>query len=124
MPQITKKKVLDAIFKLRESLRRCEHYLEILLEENQKIIKQLKQKKILTPPSGRSALAETELEEEPGYQAVLKIFNVIHQHIFQLEKERGKTPQGKLGRLDLQRKRYLFLLHTTKANLLLIQPLC
>lgn len=123
MPQATLprlKKLLDA---LKSSLKRCAEAFEALLEEAEEEIQRLKkEKKGEFRQSGRSALLETELMEEPGYQYVLDIFNQVLARLYNrdLQEERSSPGRRALKKWEINQKRYTFLRDLAKLNVGLI----
>lgn len=85
MPQVTHRKLVRAMKELSRSLYRSMHFLEILIEETQKMLTKLKEGQQETQQSGQSVLAETELLEEPSYKHVISIFNEAYSHMLNRE---------------------------------------
>lgn len=126
---VTEGRVRDLLIKLKESLKTSLKLLEILKEECLAVKKIIKDGK--EPPlglhTGRSALAESDLLEEPAFPAILEIFNEVYQNVYNREMQELSTPHSHLTTskrnlklLDINAKRYEFLKHTVQANLFLI----
>lgn len=130
MPQITFDKLLEATEELRDSLKRCVEDFDILSEDAQEMIKKLKKEKKSegSTQSGRAALFETELAEEPGYKYVLDVFNAVLSRIMSrdlmLLRTRKKPLaewQKNIKKLELNLKRFTFLKEVAQVNIKLIQ---
>ncbi|MEM1283013.1 MAG: 6-hydroxymethylpterin diphosphokinase MptE-like protein [Chlamydiota bacterium] len=83
MPRITDERVLGTITEMHESLKRSVEHIQILLDDRVEYEKKLENKKEVPEikQSGLAALAETELEEEPAYEFILGIFNLIYSRV-------------------------------------------
>lgn len=129
MPQVTLSKIVKAMKEFQKSLIKCKESLEILLEETHKMTSQIEREK--RPPlslqSGRAALCETELSEEPGYRHVLEIFNLAYTRL--LSREISKLREGNgmpewrllLERLSVNARKLHFLREVSAVNIDLIQ---
>lgn len=125
MPQVTSAKVINAMKELRESLVRCIKAFDILLEETQTALEQVKKEKIVpkTHQSGRSALVETDLAEEAGYQYVLEIFNQVQARLYNRDLQELKNASERkrfTTKLQINEKRFIFLRDVAKVNVGLI----
>jgi hypothetical protein len=124
MPQAAKRKIIQAEKDLFESLSRCKTHLQILLEENNRTRREIKRKnKIEHLQTGKGALAETELFEEPAFLYVLRIFNEVASRVLRRDSRKLDDPNNKmsevektLARLDLDSKRYAFLQNVVTVN--------
>jgi len=118
MPHVTLPKVVKLMLDLRASLQRCVEDFDILLEENAS----MRGKKGILQ-SGRAALVETELAEEPAYQYVLEIFNQVQVRLYNrnLQELKNATEKKRLGlKWDLNDKRFTFLRDVARVNVGLI----
>lgn len=128
MPQVTQERVELLMHELHESLRRCGADLDVLIEELDKLKEksQLQEKALEHAQSGKAALAELELEEEPAYGAILAIFNTVSSHLINKEvmqikyDQRLEEWQKNISRMELTQKKLRFLRETAKANAELI----
>lgn len=130
MPQVTISKVVSAMKEMVASLVRCRENLDILLEENETMSHKLKTEKAVTATlqSGRAALFEIELAEEPGYIHVLNIFNktyscVLNRDLQKLHIVPGKAPNWRTGlkKLALSTKKLKFLHNVASVNIQIIE---
>jgi len=123
MPQATLPKLKKLMESLKSSLQRCAEAFESLLEEAEKEIQRLKkEKKGEFRQSGLSALLETDLMEEPGYQYVLDIFNQVLARLYNrdLQEETRSPWKRALTKWEINQKRYTFLRDLAKLNVGLI----
>lgn len=130
MPQVTTSRVISVMNELSESLVRCRESLLILIEETELMVKKIKTEKLVpaTLQSGRAALCEIELAEEPGYIHVLDIFNktyscVLSRELHKLHIVPGKPTTWKNGvkKLSINIKKLKFLYDVATVNLNIIQ---
>jgi antitoxin component YwqK of YwqJK toxin-antitoxin module len=120
--RVTLPKMVKLINTLRESLVRCMEWLAILIEDAQKRLGalQAEPEKPEPLPSGRSALAETELADEPGYQFVLDIFNQVEARLLSRELHEARSlpsSEQAMKKIELNLKRLSFLQETAKINI-------
>lgn len=116
MPKVTLRKVETLMKELRESLVRCIGYFKILIEETEAAKKEPNAGHAL---SGRAALCETDLAEEPGYKYVLEIFNEVQVRLYNRElHEIKELPERRknLRKLEINLKRLAFLRDVAKVN--------
>lgn len=119
---LTKQKIVRAMNELSASLKRTVEHLEILLDDAKQAIAKIKGGADEYVQSGRAALAETELVEELGYQAVLSVFNEMYAHflsgdVHELQvRKRFTEKQRQLKRWILTRRKLLFLSNVAKIN--------
>lgn len=123
IPHVTYEKLKEAMLELKSSLQRSQEHLAVLIEETQKLIA-IKGLKEPLPVTGRSALSETDLAEEPGYLFVLDIFNavyarVLNRRLSQLKKTKRAGTALK-QKLQLQIEKLMFLQNVAKVNIALI----
>ncbi len=126
MPHVSCERVLASVHKLRKSLERCVEAFDVLIEEGNRIQKLVEVGDIPeTMQTGLQALTETELAEEPAYEAVLEIFNTMFSHIKQRDYQSAKLERDerkrKIKHLELTDEKYLFLRQVAEANLILIR---
>ncbi|MCB1112136.1 MAG: motility associated factor glycosyltransferase family protein [Chlamydiales bacterium] len=76
---ITSEDVRAAIEELREGLERCIEQITVLIDDNERLCKEVESTHTVPEKkqSGLAALAETELAEEPAYTEHLSIFNEV-----------------------------------------------
>jgi hypothetical protein len=129
MPQVTQEKVRSLTVELRDSLQRCVKLFEALLEEAVAMAEKIRKEKKLPVvlQSGRAALCETELADEPGYQCILEVFNLVQSRLLNRELQELQAPGAKLSdkqrflkRIALNNRRLAFLRDTAKVNVALI----
>lgn len=130
LPEVRKDKVVQLMEELKASLKRSIDHLQILVEESESVKQKLKKQKqdLANLQTGRAALSEIELSEEPAYNYVLKMFNtaysfVLNPQFAKLKANVERIPQKKLmvQQLDLGIKRFLFLKEAAKSNLQILQ---
>lgn len=110
MPSVTFRKISRLMKELKESLKRCVEKFDILLEEIDTSRLQ----------SGRAALAETDLEEEEGFQYVLEIFNQIQARLYNRDLQEAKEKTKAHRKKEINKKRFAFLREVAKVNIGLI----
>lgn len=117
LPQVTMRKIVALMNELKESLKRCVGYFDILIDEIDR------SDPSTSTQSGRAALCETELAEEPGFLYVLDIFNEVkvrlysrHLHELKSLSETKKIAQKK----KFNKERFQFLRECAKVNIGLI----
>lgn len=120
---ITHEQVVEAMQDLKESLNHCRDRLQILQEETHKASEKLKNGPSSTPrvQSGLAALAEIELGDEPGYKAILSIFNDVYNSLLipdvqQIKYSEISDEQKQIARNNLVLKRLQFLDNVAKVN--------
>lgn len=119
LPQVTLLKVKKLMLALKESLQRCAEAFEALLEEaEQESVRLKREKKGEFRQSGKSALIETEIVEEPGYQYVLDIFNQVLMRLYNrdLQESKGASWRRALKKWEINQKRYTFLRDLSRLN--------
>lgn len=122
MPQVTKKRVRNAIKKLAESLKRCIKHCRLILRETR-----AQARRSTVTHTAQMALAEAELEHELAYKAVLSIFNEIfirtqnaERHLIQRTTESNGL-ERRIRLAELEAKRMAFLKKTAEVNLQIIE---
>lgn len=127
---VTKEKIVEAMRELQASLDRCVGYFAILIDETLRLMEMIRNKQPLPPnmQTGKAALAESDIDEEPAYKAVLDIFNQIYSMVLtpemrQLKRHPTRKVPGKaeLKRLELRAKKLQFLQNAAKVNSKLIE---
>lgn len=126
MPQVTKNKLLELTQNLRSSLLKCVDYLNILYEELKK--EKVKKDTDGSVKSGRFALTEIELFDEPAYKYILDIFHQVkvrlqnkRMGILRMNKNNALSPeQIAQEKIQLQIERLEFLHNVAQANIALI----
>jgi len=124
MPQVTTEAVVKLTEELKESLKRCMEQLDILIEENSLLVKRIKKEKKATAhqQTGRAALSEMELADEPGYKYILDIYNQVYSRILNRELQeirlakRIRESTKQLKRLAINEKRLRFLREGAAMN--------
>jgi len=118
MPEVTQERVEAAIKELRESLSRCCEDFKILIDDTDRLINTMssEQKVLVNAQSGKAALVEYDLAEEPAYSAVLEIFNTVASRLLNKDlvtirhsKNYGEEWQKAVLRLELNKKKMSFI---------------
>lgn len=126
LPQLTTKRVIECMHELKESLIRCQEHLQALIEENETVMERAEKDKTVPQSlqTGRGALSEIELSEEPGYLFVLEIFNAVYSKVLNHELQQSRQHRDSwrqtVSRLEINIKRLRFLKDVAVANLVLI----
>ena len=125
--QVTQPAIVAAMHELHESLGRCKGHLDVLIEEANLIIANIKKEEQLpqSMQSGLAALAEIELSEEVGYSSVLDMFNIICSKVLNrdLQQLRFQTLpdwQKAILKTELNNKKLGFLRDVAEVNMGLI----
>ena len=130
LPNITNKEIINITEELRDSLVRSIDHIEILIEDKKKLQKKLLEDQVIPTwtQSGLAALAEIELEEEPAYEHILGVFNLVYSRILNRELQRAINENSKLNvwekELEKNRvnlKRLTFLAEVAKVNVQMIE---
>lgn len=124
LSRITRKQIVDSFQELAASLEKCTESLEFLNKENEQVKKEIKKsQKTEHTQTGKAALIETELLEEPAFIYILQIFNDVCSKLMTQDIMRLHNPSNKdsevvkeLEKLDLNSERYQFLLKTARIN--------
>lgn len=127
MPQVTYPKIVRLMKELKKSLKATVDNFNILINDCQEMIKKMKEKgnSIEQLQSGRAALAETELEEEPGYKNIVDIFNavisrILSRDLHEINTKKQSIRQKTLQKIELNRKKLTFLRDVAQVNIELI----
>lgn len=126
MPQVTHAALVTTLEELHDSLIRCKVNLDLLMEETGLIVEQIQRTKQIPKnlQSGRAALCEVELAEEPAYNAVLEMFNVIYSKVLNRNLQALRSlPEWKktVKKLELNSSKLAFLRNVAEVNAVLIQ---
>lgn len=130
IPSLTETKIRELLEILKNSLHASIQFLDILKQETDVVKKIIEEGK--EPPTGlhtgKSALAETDLIEEPAFHAVLDIFNTVYLHVFNREVQhlsssnvKTTSSERNVKLLEINAKRYTFLKQTAQLNVFLIE---
>ncbi|WP_059359182.1 motility associated factor glycosyltransferase family protein [Parachlamydia acanthamoebae] len=124
MPQVTELAVREAIEEIQTSLRNCVEHLDILIQDAQELSEKIEKGHEVPHQmqSGRAALAETDLAEEPAYEYILAIFNEVYSRmlnhevrLLKLSKENEWKKKQQV--LHISMKKLTFLKDVASANL-------
>lgn len=127
LSHVTRERLIALMEELKDSLRRCVDDFNILLEESEGVKKKIQSenKVPLAMQSGRAALCEVELAEEPGYQYVLGIFNAAYSKVLNRDLRDANAMRSEIRKqirkLELNQKRFAFLRDVATVNIELIQ---
>lgn len=118
---LTYRKVANAMKELSQSLKRTIGYFQVLMDEAEAVIAKLKKGESVPSQSGRAALAETELSEEPAYKHIIDIFNavysrVLNKELHEINTRRYSEKQRTVKKLALSIKKMTFLRDVAKIN--------
>jgi hypothetical protein len=126
MSKVTRRKIVRLVKEMLASLRRCSDHLQVLIDESHRLRKQIQETGVVPKDlmTGKIALAETELGEEPAYTYTLDLFNSVYgqlmtQRLKMLRISREKIPEAELSdqKLELQAEKCLFLQNVAKKNI-------
>lgn len=125
MPQISYEKIVEYMEQFSASLERCEEYLTALLEESEivkdRLRKAKKSDKVMLQ-TGRAALCETELAEEPGYMYILEVLNltislVLTRELLAVENNKRLSENKRnLRKIEINDKKLKFLKDAAHFN--------
>lgn len=124
MPQVTLERVIAVMKELRESVSNSQKDLDLLINELETVKKETAEEQHSLPyaQSGRAAMLELDLAEEPAWAAVLDIFNMVAGRILNKELMMiNRDPnllewQRSIKRMELTQKRLAILRNAAKAN--------
>ena len=125
MPKVTQEKVETVMLELRDSLNRCEEDFKLLIEDMDHLKEKMeKEQKVLGhTQSGRAALVELELADEPAYNAVLEIFNTVSSRLLTRDLAQikySKKPQAEwrknILKMGLTQRKLRFLQDVAHVN--------
>lgn len=130
MRAIDDRKVIDTMVGLRDSLKRSKEHINDLLEDKKRYQMLLDKDKEVpeVKQSGLAALAETELEEEPAYEYILGVFNLVYSRILnrelqQVQNDEREIPVWKKEKkiTEINSKRLEFMSDVASVNLEIIE---
>lgn len=125
LPKISYETLVELMEQFEASLVRCQEYLTALLEESDKVkirLSKAKKGETVALQTGRAALCETELAEEPGYKYILEVLNLTISLV--LTKELGEVEASKrlsdkkksIRKIEINDKKLVFLRDAAKFN--------
>lgn len=126
MKKVTKAKITKLVKEMEKSLHRCIEHLQILIDESVKLRENIKQTGIVPQElmTGKIALAEVDLAEEPAYNYTLDFFNAIYgqlmtQRLKMLRISKGKASEADIAdrKLILQTEKCQFLQSVAQRNI-------
>lgn len=126
IPQVNQETLFELTKDLKESLKKCSRQLEILLGEIE--LEKAKPGTDGSLQSGRAALAESDLYEEPGYKYILDLFHQVfarvqNKKIVSMRVNKNEQMDARalaLGKLAVQHDKLQFLKQVAEANIVLI----
>lgn len=125
--EIGHERIVESVKNLKESLIRCQEFIESLISETLQMSQKIKAdpEGPIPQQSGLSVLAETDLTEEPAYNTVLAIFNEVYASLLSPELQlirfsEATEQQKQIMRNDLNLARLDFLEKVAKINVSLI----
>lgn len=121
MSHVTYRKVVNAMKELSKGLEKTITYFDVLLEESDQAIAKIKEGDGIPSQTGKAALAEIELSEEPAYKYVVDIFNAVYSRVLnrdlhQINIGRYSEKQRTMKKLALNNKKLKFLRDVAKIN--------
>lgn len=121
MPQVTFTGIVDAMEELAQGLKRTKSYLQTLILESETAITKIKEGQPIPGQSGKAALAEIELADEPAYKYAIDIFNAVYSRVLNRELHEINTrkyseKQRVVKRLTLNIKKLSFLKDVAIVN--------
>ncbi|MBA3815976.1 MAG: DUF115 domain-containing protein [Parachlamydiaceae bacterium] len=125
MPQVTDSTMAEIMEELVQGLKRTYSYLQVLIAESEAAIIKIKAGQEIPGQSGKAALAEIELAEEPAYKYVVDIFNAVYSRMLNRELHEINTRRYSeklriIKRLTLNIQKLSFLRDVTNVNIELI----
>ncbi len=130
LSHLTTQHILQVLLEMKESLDACISLFLKMIEENDRLIKQIQKEKFLplNTQTPTMALLENDIEEQIGYQHLLDIFNSVfirlnHHTLQDIQSSKKRISQKKrmLKKLDLEAQRFVFLRDVARLNGALIQ---
>lgn len=127
---ITNSKMLEMMEELNLSLKRSLDYISTLIKDKIEYEKKLLETKTIPKytQSGLAALAEIELEEEPSYEHIIGIFNLVYSRILNREIQNTQENQNmrdeylmELEKNKINLKRLLFMQDVARVNIYIIE---
>jgi len=126
LPQVTRESVKKLMEEMAESLERCHELCHKLFEEIDSAEKRLKDRKKVdvSALSGRSALYEAELTEEPAYDYIISTMSsactkILERKLMQVEYDKSLRSdlEKNLAKLDVNRTKMKYLRDASAVNL-------
>lgn len=122
---LTYAKVAKTARELIATLKRTIEHFQTLEEDNCRAIERIAKGETDIVQSGKAALAEIELENEPGYQYLVDIFNAVYSRVLsrelhQINTGRFSKKQRAIKKYELNAKRFKFLREVAQLNVDLI----
>lgn len=119
------RKVAKTAREFIETLERSVAHFRTLEEDLAQAIEKTKQGELEVGQSGKAALAEAELEEEPGYKYLVDIFNAVYSRVLSQDYHligvrRYSKKQRAIKKYELNSKRLKFLREVAQLNIDLI----
>ncbi len=130
MPEITDEKVIAVMEELGSSLQRSIEHVEVLIEDKERYQNLINESQGVPEymQSGLAALAETELEEEPGYEYIIGVFNLVYSRILNKEIQHANDENSGLSKVERELvkcstniKRLQFMRDVARLNVQLIE---
>lgn len=125
LQQISYEKIVESMEQFAASLDRCVDYLTALLEESKVVkarLRKAKKNDQVTLQTGRAALCETELADEPGYLYVLEVLNltislVLTRELMAVENNKRLSANTRnLRKIEINDKKLTFLKDAAHFN--------
>lgn len=125
MPNVTNDNVIEVTNELLESLKRAVDNIDILIEDAVRFKTLLEETQSIpeVKQSGLAALAEIELEEEPAYEHLVGVFNLVYSRMLNKEVQRLHTDndpseewRSQSGKCDVNIKRLKFMRDVASIN--------
>jgi len=123
---VTLPKIVEVMEEMQASLVRCKEGLQVLLEENESLSERIKKEKVAPAnlQSGRAALYEIEMAEEPGYVYILDIFNKMYACVLSRDLQKLRISPSKpitwskaVKKLAINANKLKFLSNVVTVNL-------
>lgn len=126
IPQVTQEALFKITNEIKASLQKCMKQIDILLAEIE--LEKARPKTDGSLQSGRSALAESDLYEEPGYKYILDMFHQVFARVQNKKVSSLRVNKNEemnehalaLGKLTVQLEKLQFLKNVAEANIVLI----
>lgn len=126
IPQVTQESLFKITKELKTSLQNCIREMTVLIQELE--LEKAKPDTEGALQSGRAALAESDLYEEPAYKYILDLFHQVFARVqnkkvmnLRVNKNEQMTKNAlALGKIHLQLEKLQFLKNVAEANIILI----
>lgn len=121
MPQVTYPGIVAAMEELAQGLKRVISFFQVLISESEAAIVKVKNGEEIPEQSGKAALAEIELAEEPAYKYAIDIFNavysrVLNRELHEINTRRYSEKQRFIKKTTLNIKKLSFLRDVANVN--------